>query len=308
MLQVSFVIIALNEAQGIVQCIKAITQQRTELTYEIILIDDGSTDFTADIVGREFGNRVQVHSQPNLGRGQSRFNGIQIANAPLIAFVDGDIILPENWLETCYENLGDYSGVGGIAIPDGDCSTIHRLLSLEAKVKAGSISMVGSNSLVKKSVLVAMGDSWHTPLGEDFRLNQLMLNEGHRIYNISDLLVRHNEHKSYAASLRWLFNSGTDASRLAFQFRILRTPDFAFALWFISLMYWLESLLSQKLPFGFQFFMLVTSLISTIHFYSKFVMLKTPFRSFLGVLLNFPLIASYLFGRLFGLLGIFFKK
>ena len=290
------------------QCIKAISQQRTELTYEIILIDDGSTDFTADIVGREFGNRVQVHSQPNLGRGQSRFNGIQIANAPLIAFVDGDIILPENWLETCYENLGDYSGVGGIAIPDGDCSTIHRLLSLEAKVKAGSISMVGSNSLVKKSVLVAMGDSWHTPLGEDFRLNQLMLNEGHRIYNISDLLVRHNEHKSYAASLRWLFNSGTDASRLAFQFRILRTPDFAFALWFISLMYWLESLLSQKLPFGFQFFMLVTSLISTIHFYSKFVMLKTPFRSFLGVLLNFPLIASYLFGRLFGLLGIFFKK
>jgi glycosyltransferase involved in cell wall biosynthesis len=308
MIQVSFVIIALNEAQGIVQCIEAILHQRTELTYEIILIDDGSTDFTADIVRREFGNRVQVHSQPNLGRGESRFNGIQIANAPLIAFVDGDIILPENWLETCHENLGDYSGVGGIAVPDGDCSTIHRLLSLEAKVKAGSVSLTGNNALIKKSALREISSGWRTPLGEDFRLNQLLLEKGYLVSNIPNLVVEHNEHKSYVASLRWLMVSGIDATRLALQFKRLRTPDLAFILWLITFLWLVSLLVTQNAIFGIFTLILVTAIIATFHFISKFRILKTPLRSLLGILLNFPLIASYLLGRLFGLFIVIFEK
>jgi glycosyltransferase involved in cell wall biosynthesis len=308
MIQVSFVIIALNEAQGIVQCIEAILHQRTELTYEIILIDDGSTDFTADLVKRAFGNRVQVYSHDNQGRGKSRFIGVQRAKAPLIAFVDGDIILPEYWLDTCYGNFGNFVCVGGIAVPDGDCSTIHRLLSLHAKVKRGSISVMGSNTLIKKSILMKMGSDWHTPLGEDFRLNQLLLENGYLVSNITDLVVEHNENKSYFASLKWLMVSGIDATRLAIQFKRVRKPDLAFALWLISLLYWLGSLLIQKLPFGFLIFILVTSLISTIHLYSKFDLIKTPLRSILGIFLNFPLIASYLFGRLLGLFAIVINK
>jgi glycosyltransferase involved in cell wall biosynthesis len=108
MCQVSFVIIAFNESNGIQKCIESIFKQKTKLDYEVILIDDGSTDLTAEIVKRKFGSTVQVYSQQNVGRGQSRFNGIQIAKAPLIAMVDGDIVLPENWLETCFTNLGNF--------------------------------------------------------------------------------------------------------------------------------------------------------------------------------------------------------
>jgi hypothetical protein len=204
--------------------------------------------------------------------------------------------------------LGDLVGVGGIAVPDGDCSTIHRLLSLEAKVKAGSISMMGSNALEKNNILMEMGFDWHTPLGEDFRLHQLLRKRGYQVSSIPNLVAQHNEHKSYAASLRWLMHSGVDATRLAFQFKILRTPDFAFTLWFIAVMFWICSLISRSLTFGPFLLILVTGLISTVHFNSKFVILKTPLRSFLGILLNFPLIASYLFGRLFGLLRIVSKK
>jgi glycosyltransferase involved in cell wall biosynthesis len=308
MFQVSFVIIALNEAQGIVQCIEAIMWQRTKLTYEIILIDDGSTDSTAEIVRREFGNRVQVHSQPNLGRGQSRFNGIQIANAPLIAFVDGDIILPENWLNTCHENLQEFAGVGGIAVPDGDCSTIHRLLSLKAKVKVGSISLTGNNALIQKSALQEISNGWQTPLGEDFRLNQLLLAKGYLVSNIPNLVVQHNEHKSYVASLKWLMASGIDATRLALQFKRLRIPDLAFILWLVTFL-WLVSLLgTQNAILGIFTLILVTATIATFHFISKFEIFKTPLRSLLGILLNFPLIGSYLFGRLFGLFAVVFKK
>jgi glycosyltransferase involved in cell wall biosynthesis len=306
--EVSFVIIALNEELGIQKCIESIVNQKTSLSYEVILIDDGSTDATVEIVMHEFGDSVQIKSQPNLGRGQSRFNGIQIAKAPIIAFVDGDIILPENWLQTCYENLTDFVGVGGIAVPDGDCSTIHRLLSLQAKAKPGSISLTGNNTVIRKTALLEIESDWQTRLGEDFRLNQLLSKKGYRVSNIPNLLVQHNEHKSYLASLRWLMNSGADATRLVFQFKKIRTPDLAFAIWFIALIYLMGSLLNQNLPLGLPVFFIITATISTFHLYSKFEVFKTPLRSLLGVFLNFPLITSYLFGRLFGLFAMVFKK
>lgn len=308
MCQVSFVIIAFNEARGIQKCIESILNQKTKLDYEIILIDDGSTDSTAEIVTREFGNAVQVYRQQNAGRGQSRSNGIQIAKASLIAMVDGDIVLPENWLETCFANLGDLSAVGGVAVPDGDCSTIHRLLSLDAKIVGGSISVAGSNSLTKKSALIEMGDAWITPLGEDFRLNQLLYRNGHQVSLIPSLVVEHNEYKSYVASLKWLMASGVDAAKLMFQFKRFRVPDLAFVIWLIALIYAFVNLAKFSSLFGLILFLSTTFVISSFHFNSKFRIFKTPLRSFAGILLNLPLISSYLFGRLLGLVLIAIKR
>jgi glycosyltransferase involved in cell wall biosynthesis len=307
MCEVSFIIIAFNEASGIQKCIQSILNQKTKLDYEIILIDDGSTDSTAEIVKREFDSTVQVHSQQNVGRGQSRSNGIQIAKAPLIAMVDGDIVLPENWLETCFAHLGNLSAVGGVAVPDGDCSTIHRLLSLEAKIVGGSISVAGSNSLIKKSVIIEMGNSWLTPLGEDFRLNQLLLKNGHRVSLIPSLVVEHNENKSYLSSLKWLLASGIDASKLMIQFKRFRLPDLAFIIWLTALILAVVSLIKNTTTYGLILFVSITFFISAFHFYSKFRFLKAPLRSLVGILLNTPLISSYLIGRLFGVFLITFK-
>ena len=308
MAQVSFVVIAFNEAIGIQSCIEGILGQETEIDYEIILIDDGSTDSTAEIVKNKFGNTVQIHSQQNLGRGKARAVGIQIAKSPLIAMVDSDIVLPKDWLETCFANLGDFSAVGGTAVPDGDCSTLHRLLSLDAKIVGGSISVTGNNALIKKSALLEMGDAWVTPLGEDFRLNQLLRMKGHQVSCIPKLVVQHNENKSYAASLKWLMASGIDATKLVFEFRRFRTPDLAFIFWLFALFYALIDLFRNKSFFGVSAFLFVTLLISASHFYSKFRILRAPFRSFIGTLLNIPLIVSYLLGRTFGLFSTFVKN
>lgn len=308
MCQVSFVIIAFNESTGIQKCIASILNQKTEIDYEIILIDDGSTDSTAEIVKQAFGNKVQVHSQSNLGRGQARFNGVRIAKAPLIAMVDGDIVLPENWLEICFANLGDLSAVGGVAVPDGDCSTIHRLLSLHPKIVGGSISVAGSNSFIKKSALLEMNDSWITPLGEDFRLNQLLRRNGHQVSLIPSLIVHHNENKSYVSSLNWLMASGIDATKLMFQFKRFRVPDLAFLIWMITIINALVNLVDFRSLQSLTLFLATTFVISSFHFYSKFRVFKTPLKSVLGLLLNLPLISSYLLGRLFGLVLIVCRK
>ena len=308
MRQVSFVIIAFNESAGIQKCIASILGQKTKIDYEIILIDDGSTDSTAEIVKQAFGNKVQVHSQKNLGRGRSRFNGIEMAKAPIIAMVDGDIFLPDNWLETCFANLENFSAVGGIAVPDGDCSTIHRLLSLNAKTVIGSVAVTGNNILIKKSVLLEMGNSWVTPLGEDFRLNQLLRKKNHKVTCIASLVVSHNENKTYRDSMKWLIESGVDATRLAFEFKTIRRPDLAFIVWVTALLFALISFIGFHSLYGFLLLLLLNSIISVFHFHSKFKIFQTPLRSILGILLNVPLITSYLVGRFFGMFLIAMKR
>lgn len=84
----SVVIPTYNRADYITQTIESVLQQTYE-NIEIIVIDDGSTDDTADVVLR-FGRKVRYVRQENAERGASRNHGLRLANGDYIAFLDSD--------------------------------------------------------------------------------------------------------------------------------------------------------------------------------------------------------------------------
>ena len=67
---------------------------------EIIVIDDGSTDNTREVVQGFHDDRIRYHYQENLGVSASRNRGLELAQGEFIAFLDADEYLTDDSIET----------------------------------------------------------------------------------------------------------------------------------------------------------------------------------------------------------------
>lgn len=90
---VSVIIPLYNKERSIARAIRSVCTQ-TFCDFELIVIDDGSTDRSADLARQYDDNRVRVISQANAGPGAARNAGIRAAKGEVLAFLDAD----DEWL------------------------------------------------------------------------------------------------------------------------------------------------------------------------------------------------------------------
>lgn len=110
---VSVVICSYNGASTLRSCLKSL-QTLDYPNYEIILVDDGSTDETEEIAA-EFREYIHVIRQPNQGLGFARNVGIEASRGEIVAFTDSDCRVDSHWLYFLVQRLlsSDYVAVGG---------------------------------------------------------------------------------------------------------------------------------------------------------------------------------------------------
>ncbi|SUC11881.1 glycosyl transferase family protein [Proteus mirabilis] len=96
---VSIIMPCFNSEKYISEAIESVLKQ-TYSNFELIIIDDNSTDSTLKIINSFRDNRITIISfDENQGAGVARNKGIEVANGRFIAFLDSDDLWSKNKLE-----------------------------------------------------------------------------------------------------------------------------------------------------------------------------------------------------------------
>jgi glycosyltransferase involved in cell wall biosynthesis len=91
----SVVVPAHNEADGLAATLEALQAQDVDAAYEVLVVDNASTDATAAIAR---GHGVRVVAEPRRGVCQARQSGVDAARGEFIASTDADTVAPRDWL------------------------------------------------------------------------------------------------------------------------------------------------------------------------------------------------------------------
>lgn len=104
--EISIIVPVYNVEQYLSKCLDSVLCQTFE-DFELLLINDGSTDNSSEICERyaKQDDRIHYMTQKNQGLGRTRNVGINAAAGSYIMFVDSDDYIAENMLEILYQNI-----------------------------------------------------------------------------------------------------------------------------------------------------------------------------------------------------------
>jgi len=106
----SIVIPVYNRSGLLISAVRSVLAQSFP-NFECIIVNDGSTDDTADVISRELAGetRCRVITQPNSERGAARNNGFKNAVGDYVAFLDSDDVMLPDHLSTLNSKISELS-------------------------------------------------------------------------------------------------------------------------------------------------------------------------------------------------------
>ena len=107
--EVSVIIPTYNRAAMVVEAVESVLAQEM-LDFELIVIDDGSSDDTQEKL-RVYNSRLSYYRQKNAGVGAARNRGLELSKAPLVSFLDSDDLWLPKKLSTQHQYMLDHPEV-----------------------------------------------------------------------------------------------------------------------------------------------------------------------------------------------------
>lgn len=208
-----------NGAQTISRTVTCVLNQSYK-PYEIIVVDDGSTDNTAQVL-ETFAGRVTYILQPNRGPAAARNSGIRAARGNLIAFTDSDCLPGEDWLLNLVAGFDSalVAGVGGL-VKSADESLIGQYID-----EVGFLNphpegltqipyLITANACFRRAVLLEAGlfdERFRKPGGEEPELCLRISKRGYHFRLAQEALVFHHHRQTAIHLLKTMANYGEGA-------------------------------------------------------------------------------------------------
>ena len=103
---ISIIVPVFNAQNYIEKCIKSIICQ-TYIDWELLLVDDGSTDSSYEICKKYINKKINVFHKNNGGVSSARNYGLKKSKGDYIVFIDADDYVDKNYLKNLYDNIRD---------------------------------------------------------------------------------------------------------------------------------------------------------------------------------------------------------
>lgn len=213
---ISVIIPAYNAAKTIDNCLRALLNQTVSRSeYEIIVIDDGSTDDTPQIVGSY--KDITLIRQENQGPAVARNQGAKQASGDIILFTDSDCTPVADWIEKMiapFNRDESIAGVKGVYRTDQK-ELVARFVQLEYEdkydvmKKQKYIDFIDTYSAgFRREAFCAIGGydtSFPVACAEDVEMSFRLANAGYKMIMVPDAVVYHIHPNTLTAYLKKKF-------------------------------------------------------------------------------------------------------
>jgi GT2 family glycosyltransferase len=222
--RVSVVVCTYNGGRTLEQCLRSL-RAVNYADYEVIVVDDGSTDNTRSILSR-FPEVRAIH-QSNQGLSQARNMGLQAATGSIVAYTDSDCYVDPDWLSLLVGQLlaGEASAVGGPNLTPDDgrlaacvaASPGQPMHVLESDQVAEHIP--GCNMAFRRDALLAINgfDPQFRKAGDDVDICWRLQQAGQWITYAPGAFVWHHRRQTPKAYLRQQAGYGEAEALLRFK-------------------------------------------------------------------------------------------
>jgi glycosyltransferase involved in cell wall biosynthesis len=206
--KLSVIIICKNEEEFINRCIESVILATDKIpSSEIILVDSASIDRTIEIAKKYPIKIIQLDPFWPLSASAGRYIGCYFSRGKYVQFVDGDMLLNDQWLQECLKTIEDIEGIAGIVgIPSQEPYETYlakqftkTFTSFVNTTKEGRIKLAEGAIFFKKDILEKSG-SWNPYLvaEEERELSRRIVNLGYVFYFLKKpsthhLGAKHNE-------------------------------------------------------------------------------------------------------------------
>jgi len=186
-----------NSEATIMRCINSLTSQSyPREKFEIIVVDDGSTDKTITLAKNAGADKI-IEIQPCF-QGKARNIGVENSKTEYLAFIDSDCEANDGWIKTIIENLSHLKAITG-PIENGNPKSL--VAWSEYLVEFGQFHkfrrksqvrwMPGCNLAYTKEVFLKTGGFTEVPSSEDLIFGESLIDVGFDAFFIPSLGVKH---------------------------------------------------------------------------------------------------------------------
>jgi glycosyltransferase involved in cell wall biosynthesis len=221
---ISVIVPTYNSIKSLIILLNSLLNQDYD-HYEIIIVDDCSTDNTSSIIQNY--NIKYYKLEKNSGPAVCRNIGAQISKGDVLAFTDSDCRVSNDWLKKidCYLcddnvhaimgkliiNQSTYLGdsISALGFPAGGSMGFEKVWKVDSNSYTSSLS--SCNCAIKKRVFNQIGgfdESFPYAGGEDSFFAYSLIQSGFKIKYCPDVIVRHNARDSMKDFLTWQFKRG----------------------------------------------------------------------------------------------------